>query len=136
MVTDSQGRLVHRVALYLGCATNNVAESVALIVALQEASKRSASEVEVKTDSQLLSRQVLGEYRIKDETLAWLHVIIRNLIEGFERFNIRHIPRAQNRLADRLANRAVAEAIRRGAAPQRKPAAPTPGKPLQPTFWV
>lgn len=136
VVTDSQGRPVKKISLYLGLATNNVAESVALIVALQEALQRGARQVEVRTDSQLLSRQVLGDYRVKDQVLGWLHVIIRNLIGGFQGFNILHVPRTQNRLADRLAGQAITEAIRQGTAPKKRAAPPAAGSLLQSTFWA
>ncbi len=66
----------------------------------------------VSTDSELLARQVDGTYRVKDKRLQWLHVLIRHLIQGFDRFEIRHIPRTENRAADRLANRAVNESLK------------------------
>ena len=137
LLTDPSGRKLKEMAVYLGEATNNVAESCALIFALQEASKRGSQEVVVFTDSELLARQVTGDYRVKDKQLQWLHVLIRNLIQGFSRFEIHHVPREKNKQADRLANRAVTEGLKRQAAPKPKlkPAATQPADSDQTTFW-
>jgi len=96
-------------AFYLGESTNNVAETVALILALQEAFKQGWTDLSVRTDSQLLANQVTGHYKVKDKRLQWLHVIIRHLLEGCTSFSIRHIPREKNKRADKLANQAVNE---------------------------
>ena len=101
------------VGLYLGESTNNVAEACALLVALQEALALGGRRVEVATDSELLARQLSGDYRVKDRELQWLHALIRNFIQAFDRFEIRHVPREKNRKADRLANRAVTEYLKR-----------------------
>ena len=123
-------------AVYLGEATNNVAETCALILALQAALQMGRARVLVRTDSELLARQVSGEYRIKDKSLQWLHALIRNLQEGFDSFEIRHVPREENRKADRLANRAVLEGVRKST--RRRKTAPAPAENLadtQPTFF-
>ncbi len=112
VLSDGSGRLLKELAIYLGETTNNVAESCALVLALQEATHLGARRVMVSTDSELLARQVDGTYRVKDKRLQWLHVLIRHLIQGFDRFEIRHIPRTENRAADRLANRAVNESLK------------------------
>ena len=112
VLSDSKGKRVKELAVYLGEATNNVAESCALILALQEALRLTGRRVSVSTDSQLLARQVTGEYRVKDKQLRWLHALIRNLTEAFDEFEIRHVPREENRAADRLANRAVTEGLK------------------------
>lgn len=123
------------VGLYLGEATNNVAEAIALVVALQEALALGVRRLAVSTDSELISRQVSGEYRIKDKELQWLHALIRNLIQAFDRFEIRHVPRQKNRKADRLANRAITEYLRRHPGkPAPKPASPAPDL-RQPTLF-
>ena len=135
LLTDGTGKRLREIAAYLGEATNNVAESCALIVALQEALRLGRRNVAVLTDSEVLSRHVTGVYRVKNQQLQWLHVLIRHLVEGFDRFEIRHVPRDENRLADRLANRAVSQELhRRPVAKKSKPpssAVPT----AQPTFW-
>ncbi|MBI3317995.1 MAG: ribonuclease HI family protein [Candidatus Omnitrophica bacterium] len=113
VLSEESGRPISQIDSFLGDATNNVAESMALIVALQESLKLSRRKVKVLTDSELLSRQVTGVYRVKDQTLRWLHVLIRQLVKGFEEFEITHIPRSENRLADRLANQAVSEGLKK-----------------------
>ena len=112
ILSDSRGKRLKELAVYLGEATNNVAESCALILALQEALHLNGRRVSVFTDSELLARQVTGVYRVKDKQLQWLHALIRNLTGAFDRFEIRHVPREENRPADRLANRAVNEGLR------------------------
>ena len=135
VLADAHGRRRGELSVALGEATNNVAESVALIIALQEALRRGCRQVWVETDSELLSRQVSGSYRVRDRDLQVLHAVIGHLIGGFARFEIRHIPRSQNRPADRLANRAVTEWLRRNvpSGPRRKKAPPADA--AQPTLF-
>lgn len=90
----------------IGHATNNQAEYEALLAGLKKARQLGARAVTVRSDSQLLVRQFLGEYRVKDPKLKLLHGEARRLAAGFQRFVIEHIRREENRAADRLANRA------------------------------
>ena len=87
---------------YLGETTNNVAEYLALVYALQEALQAGYGAVTVKTDSELLARQFNGLYKVRDPQLRLLH-----LADGFIRGEVQHIPRTQNTLADRLAGQAA-----------------------------
>ncbi len=136
LLSTGNGRKVRELSVYLGEATNNVAEHCALILALQEALKQGSRKVAVFSDSELLVRQVNGEYRVKDKQLQWLHVLIRQLIEAFSHFEIRHVPREENRQADRLANRAVTEALKRQPiSSKKKQIAPPKQAAAQPTFW-
>ncbi len=136
VLTQGNSRRKKEISTYLGIATNNVAETCALIIALQEAWKICAREVTVLTDSELLAHQVKGTYRVKNPQLQWLHALIQHLIQGFKHFEIRHVPRTQNRQADRLANRAVTEGLKRQPRSKPKPALPaTPPDTRQPTFW-
>jgi ribonuclease HI len=112
VLSDSRGKKLKEMAVYLGESTNNVAETCALILGLQEALRLGSRRVSVLTDSQLLQRQVTGLYRVKDERLRLLHALIRPLAESFDRFEIRHVPREENRAADRLANQAVTQGLR------------------------
>ena len=91
----------------LGHTTNNVAEYLALVYALQEAMRRDQRVVTIKTDSELLARQVNGQYRVKEPLLKLLHDLVTHLRDGFQTFSIRHVPREQNRLADKLAGQAA-----------------------------
>ena len=104
---DDDGNPVARIYKYIGETTNNVAEDSALIFGLKEAQRRGANEVRVLMDSQLVVRQILGEYRVKEPTLQKLHAQAKTLLEGFRRFQIDHIPREKNSEADKLANIAI-----------------------------
>ncbi|MFQ5898618.1 MAG: ribonuclease HI family protein [Candidatus Methylomirabilia bacterium] len=90
----------------IGHATNNQAEYEALLAGLRKARQLGARAVAVRSDSQLLVRQFLGEYRVKDAKLRPLHEEALRLARQFQRFAIEHIPRERNRAADQLANRA------------------------------
>jgi ribonuclease HI len=133
---NEKGRILQESGFFLGEATNNVAETLALILGLQQAILKGVREITVLTDSELLAHQVTGRYRVKDHVLTWLHVAAQQLIRGFKRFEIRHIPREENRRADRLAAKAVLEGIRRQGKPKGKPS-PTSSSAAaaQPTFW-
>ena len=112
VLSDSRGKKLKELSIYLGESTNNVAETCALILGLQEALRLGSQKVSVLTDSELLQRQVTGLYRVKDERLRLLHALINPLKESFERFEIQHVPREENRAADRLANKAVTQGLR------------------------
>jgi ribonuclease HI len=94
---------------YLGRATNNVAEYQALIHALRYALSRGARRVRIFSDSELVVRQVEGRYRVKHPDMIPLHAEARALLTRFEEARVSHVPREQNREADRLANRALDE---------------------------
>ena len=104
---DGQARPVQEFSSYLGETTNNVAEYLALVYALQEALRSGYTAVTVKTDSELLERQMNGRYKVRDERLRLFHDLARHLAQGFRRCVIAHVPRTQNILADRLATQAV-----------------------------
>ncbi len=95
------------VARPLGRQTNNVAEYTALVLALQEARRLEASEVDLRLDSKLIVEQLHGRWRVKDLKLKPLHGEARQLLAGFGRWGARHEPRATNRAADALANLAL-----------------------------
>lgn len=135
LLAGGEGRKRAEVSVYLGEATNNVAEYCALILALQRALRLGCGRVEVFTDSELLAKQMNGEYRVKDKHLQILHVLAGDLRESFEEFSIRHIPREKNRAADRLANRAVSEWLRKHPPAGRTPKPAQPSAPAQSTFF-
>jgi ribonuclease HI len=91
----------------LGETTNNQAEYTALIRALERAGDLGGHRLEVVSDSELLVKQMNGEYRVKNPDLQILHDEARQLRRRFERVTIRHVPRAQNAHADRLCNEAL-----------------------------
>jgi ribonuclease HI len=108
-VTGDEGSEIASLYGYLGRATNNVAEYQALLHGLRFALARGATRVEVFSDSELLVRQIDGRYRVKNPGLQPLHREARGLLARFERAQVVHVPREQNREADALANRAVDE---------------------------
>ena len=95
------------VAGWLGVTTNNVAEYSGLIEALTVARNSGVTEMEIISDSELLVKQMLGQYRVKHPNLVPLFRQARTIASGFRRFSIRHTLRAGNKDADRLANLAV-----------------------------
>ena len=98
---------------YIGKTTNNVAEYKAVIFALKKAkallgSKKAAeTEVEVRADSELLVKQMNGEYKIKNEELQPLFFEIWNSKQDFKSVAFKHVPREENKDADRLVNQAL-----------------------------
>jgi ribonuclease HI len=111
---------------YLGEATNNYAEYQALLAALESALNSKYRRIRVLTDSELLARQITGQYKVRHAALKPLHEQARGLIARFEAFSIEYVPREQNREADRLANQAL-DAAGKGASPAR-PRTEGPGR--------
>lgn len=106
VILNGEGEVVEAWGEAIGQATNNQAEYRALLAALEKARRLGAAEVTIRSDSQLLVRQLSGEYRVRDAKLRPLHERARALAGRFGSFRLEHIPREQNRAADRLANRA------------------------------
>jgi ribonuclease HI len=106
-VEDEDGRLVAELYGYLGTATNNTAEYAALLALLEFARARGASALRVLSDSELLVRQIRGEYKVKHPGLQVLHAAARRLMTSFPSVAIEHVPREANHEADALANRAM-----------------------------
>ena len=106
VIEDGHGTPVEAWGEAIGHCTNNQAEYRAFLAALRKARRLGAKTVTVRSDSQLLVRQFLGEYKVRDQKLKPLHEEARRLARAFDSFEIVHIPREQNRAADRLANRA------------------------------
>ena len=94
---------------HIGEATNNQAEYHALIQALQTAQQMGCTDVVVRGDSQLVVKQVQGEWKVNDPELRILWERVRELAEGFESFDIQHIPREENEDVNRLVDRAFSE---------------------------
>lgn len=107
VITTSDGRRVASFAKYLGRTTNNFAEYQALLAALQYGIQHQQRRMQVRSDSELLVRQILGSYKVKSDGLRPLHQRALELIRVFEAFSIKHVPREQNRDADQLANQAL-----------------------------
>jgi ribonuclease HI len=110
-IYDKDKILVAELSEYLGVATNNQAEYKALIAALKKAAAMEAQEIECYLDSELVVKQLNREYKVKNKDLAPLFLEIHNLSLNFKNISYTHVPREQNKEADRLAN----EAMDRGA---------------------
>ena len=104
---DLEGKVVKELAIKIGDTTNNVAEYMALVFALQEGLMMRVGEIHIFTDSELLARQFSGEYKVKDPGLHRLALQVKHLTSGFDKISVRHIPREENKLADRQANKAL-----------------------------
>jgi ribonuclease HI len=103
-VVVTQGAVtIKNISRPIGDTTNNVAEYSALIAALEEARSMRLRRLQVRTDSQLLHRQITGVYRVKNEALRDLFLRVVRLMKEFEDVHIEHIPREENRGADKLA---------------------------------
>lgn len=107
VLLDPAGRQVGGWRQYLGRATNNHAEYQALILGLTQAAALGVRELTVLMDSELLVRQINGQYQVKSPQLKPLFEQARQLLAGFAQTKVRHIPRAQNSQADALANQAM-----------------------------
>lgn len=107
VVSTPEGEAVEETAVALGRATNNVAEYRALLLGLERARALGATEVEVVNDSELVAKQVKGEYRVKSPEMAALHGDAARALEGFDHWELRSVPRAENAAADALVNQAL-----------------------------
>jgi ribonuclease HI len=107
VLLDEEGRELHRSARRLGRATNNQAEYRAAIAALEAALGLGASGVELRVDSELLVRQLSGRYKVRNPRLIPLYKRVLGLRSRFVSFTVRHVSRAENRVADALANQAL-----------------------------
>lgn len=107
VLLDASGDVLEEAWAYLGTATNNVAEWTALLLGLDAAAKRGIRRLAIRLDSELVVKQLRGEYRVKHPALQPLHRRAVTLLRGFEHVDVRHVPRKQNTLADRLVNRVL-----------------------------
>ena len=111
VVATPDGEVVQSRGEAIGRATNNVAEYRALLLGIERARALGASELDLVGDSELVVKQVKGEYRVKDGGLRPLHAEVRRALESFERWSIRHVRREQNADADALVNETLDAAV-------------------------
>lgn len=107
VVSTSAGEVLEERSETIGEATNNVAEYRALLLGIERARELGAASVELVGDSELIVRQVRGEYRVKDPGLRPLHAATAEALRGFARWSIRNVPRIENAAADALVNAAL-----------------------------
>lgn len=106
-ILGADGRELHASGVRIGRATNNVAEYRGAIAALETARSLGIRRLELRLDSELVVKQVRGEYRVKDANLAALKAELDRFIRGFESFRVSHVRRGENTETDRLANEAL-----------------------------
>jgi ribonuclease HI len=104
VLATPEGDLIEQRGELIGSATNNVAEYRALLLAIDLAREHGAREAELIGDSELVVRQVRGEYRVKDPGLKPLHAQAQEALRELERWSIRSVRREQNAAADALVN--------------------------------
>ena len=109
VVEFGDGREPLEMCAYIGETTNNVAEYRALLLALEEAGRHAPERLTVYSDSELLVRQLKGEYKVRAEHLRPLHREACRRLRAFPAVRILHVGREENRKADLLANRAIDE---------------------------
>lgn len=106
-VRDGQGKIISRISRRIGFATNNQAEYQALIAAVSEAISLGARKVDISLDSELVVRQISGEYRVKNAALKPLLQRAKEMIGRFESCTITHVSSSENAAAHRLADQAL-----------------------------
>lgn len=106
-IYDKNSKLIKECSEYIGIATNNVAEYRAIILGIKEALKYNAKEALFKTDSELLAKQIKGEYRVKSIQLRYLFTEAQKLLKRLPKWQVKYIPREENKKADMLANRGI-----------------------------
>ncbi len=114
IIADSDGNIVIEGSEFIGIRTNNQAEYLAAIKSLEKALSLNPEEVSLCADSELLVKQLKGEYRVRDLALRRLNLKLQALISKLKSFNVMHISRDENLKADRLANNAVDEWLNAG----------------------
>ena len=107
VILDESNAVVFEASHAIGWATNNQAEYRAVIKGLEQAARLGAEHVELRSDSELLVRQVKGEYRVKNPGLKPLCDQTLRLLQGFRSSSVVHIPRESNRAADALSRQAL-----------------------------
>ncbi len=106
VLTDPHGRIIETLGEKIGIATNNEAEYRALLRGLERALHH-ATDIEIRTDSELMARQLKGIYKVRAENLKSLHEQAQRALKKFKRVTIAIVPRELNRRADELANQAL-----------------------------
>jgi len=107
VVQGADGAVLEERGERIGEATNNVAEYRALLLGIERGAALGASEIELVGDSELIVKQIKGEYKVKDAGMRELHAEAKRALAGFERWSIRHVRREHNAEADRLVNRVL-----------------------------
>lgn len=112
VIRSRDGVVIKKLGKYLGKCTNNEAEYHGLILGLEEALKMGADELEVLLDSQLITNQMLGKYKVKDAKLKLLYQKATSLVKKFSNVSFVHISREKNKMADYIVNKIIDNKIK------------------------
>ena len=107
VITDKRGIVLKNIDKFIGHATNNIAEYKALISGMEKARDLRAKELIINTDSELVAKQLGGEYKVKNPVLKDLYAKVTQLLNSFEQVKVNSILRKDNKVADKLANKAI-----------------------------
>jgi ribonuclease HI len=121
LLLDERGRPLLELNRFLGNATNNEAEYQALIAGLEAAERLELSQLRIFLDSELVVKQLHGEYRVRNPRLQPLFDEVASRLQRLSSYAIMHVPRERNREADRLANEAVDRGLRGGPTEEYRP---------------
>ncbi|MBI3232272.1 MAG: ribonuclease HI family protein [Candidatus Doudnabacteria bacterium] len=110
VMADEAGKIIGQYKKYIGEATNNSAEYQALIMALDKAARLGGQELEIRMDSELVVRQMQGQYKIKNSGLKILASEVLDRTKNFQKVSFKHVTRDKNQQADKLVNQAIDEA--------------------------
>jgi ribonuclease HI len=132
IIRDPRGQIVAKLKKYIGRTTNNVAEYYGLIAALDYAQQHAIRALRIESDSELLVRQMRGQYKVKSPELRPLFERATKMARAFDAFKIDHVYREQNAEADALANEAMDEVSGRPSATPTRDAITTKPQPTQP----
>ena len=111
VIQDREGNVINEKKAYLGISTNNAAEYMGLILGLKEVLKLGGTIVHIFSDSELMVKQLEGNYRVKSKNLMVLYNEVKELLKNFVGYDINHIDRGKNHHADKLANEAIDEKV-------------------------
>jgi len=107
VLSDENGEVIDSAGAVIGRATNNVAEYRALLFGIERAAALGATDLDLVGDSELIVKQVRGEYKVKDPNMKPLHAAVKSALADFESWSIRHVKRHLNAEADRLVNESL-----------------------------
>lgn len=107
VISDQNGKTIKEFGTYIGETTNNEAEYRALIAGLEEAVEKKAAKAECYLDSELVVKQLNGQYRVKNERMQILHSEVKELMQKIPEITFTHVKREKNKDADRLVNQVL-----------------------------
>ncbi|MCM8763664.1 MAG: ribonuclease HI family protein [Candidatus Omnitrophica bacterium] len=118
IICGDNKKIIKEFGKYIGEATNNVAEYMALLYGLEESLNLGVEAIKINLDSELLAKQIKGEYKVKEPHLRMLFEQLAVLCKKFKKIELKNIPREKNKKADKLANQAIKEAVRKNLSPE------------------